>query len=137
MEQAAPIAAEAVLAGFSVGGLAAASLAAGEPGLFGRLAVVSGALHLTGDLDIRQASDGPPELIARLGRGGAVPRRAYLAAGWYEDAWEPAIHANTVTLAGVLRDRGAAVRLETGPTGHDTISARAYLAEGLDWLLSG
>ena|ERR1022692_1690451 len=126
-----PLPPDATVAGFSAGGLAAAWLAADEPSLFPRMALISAALHLTATTRDRQAA-GPQALLTCLARTG--PARAYLAAGWYEDAWEPAIHENTVALAGLLRQAGKAVRLDCEPTSHDSVSARAYLSCGLAWL---
>lgn len=124
------------VAGYSAGGLAAAALAADEPGLFPRLAVISGALHLAPGTDPQRGDAGAARLLDRFRQQDAVPLRAYLATGWYEDAWDPGIQASTTELAGVLSARGTDVRFDTGPTGHDTVSARAYLAEGLRWLLT-
>jgi enterochelin esterase-like enzyme len=139
----------AAVAGFSAGGAAAAALASEEPGLFPRLALISAALHLTGDMDVRQAGGPSPRLVRRfegarpIAPPAAAPaaaltgaRRAYLAAGWYEDAWDPGIYAGTSALASLLRRQGVTVRFDNGPTGHDSISARAYLADGLAWLFA-
>jgi enterochelin esterase-like enzyme len=127
----------AAVAGFSAGGLAAAGLAA-EPGLFPALGVISGALHLGTAMDVRQSRQpGPEPLLRRFAQASAVPGRTYLAAGRYEDAWDQAIVDGTAALAAVLRERGAEVRHELRPTGHDGTSARAHLAEGLAWLLAG
>jgi enterochelin esterase-like enzyme len=127
--------AEAVVAGYSAGALAATWLAADEPGMFPRLAAISGAFHLRPAAGLKEPSGGPAPVLDRFRRPGGTPRRAYLAAGWYEDAWEPAIYDNTAQLARVLRGHGAEVRFDSGPHGHDTVSARACLAEGLRWLL--
>jgi enterochelin esterase-like enzyme len=126
----------AAVAGFSAGGLAAAALATDEPDLFPRLAVVSGALHLTPVTDLNRVSDGSSWLLRWLEHAPAVPERAYVSVGRFEDAWEEALYANAVELADVLRRHGATVRFDTGPTGHDGISARAYLGAGLSWLLA-
>jgi enterochelin esterase-like enzyme len=126
----------AVVAGYSAGALAAASLAADQPAMFPRLATISGAFHLDRGARLRDPGAGPVPVIERFRRQAGIPRRAYLAAGWYEDAWEPAIYDNSARLAGVLRERGADVRFDSGPHGHDTVSARACLAEALRWLLA-
>jgi enterochelin esterase-like enzyme len=128
-----PLPPDATVAGFSAGGLAAAWLAADEPSLFPRAALISAALHLTRPGRTQQAS-GPPAALAHLSRPRTGAARVYLAAGWYEDAWEPAIYANTVALAGLLERQGTAVRLDREPTSHDSVSARAYLSAGLAWL---
>jgi enterochelin esterase-like enzyme len=137
LERRARVAPGAAVAGYSAGGTAAAALAADEPGLFPRLALVSAALHLGGDMDVRHPGGPSPRLLRRFECAGSTARWAYLAAGWYEDAWDPAIFAGTSALAAVLRQRGASVRFDGGPTSHDTVSARAYLADGLDWLFTG
>jgi len=118
------------VAGYSAGGLAL-----DEPDRFGRLAIVSGALHLTAEMDVRRADGGSTRLLDRYAAATAVPKQVYLAAGMYEDIWLSDIDRQTRALAECLRERGATVRFDTGPTGHDTRSARAYLADGLAWLL--
>jgi enterochelin esterase-like enzyme len=126
----------ATVAGYSAGGLAAAWLALAEPGLFSRLAVVSAALHLTPGFDLNVVSDGSCALLGKLAQVTSVPGRCYVAVGRFEDAWEAAIYDNSVALAQLLRDRGTQVRFDTGPTGHDGVSARGYLGTGLSWLLA-
>jgi enterochelin esterase-like enzyme len=126
---------EAVVAGYSAGGPAAAALALDEPQRFPRVALVSGALHLPPDMDLLRAGNHSSRLHDRYATAAVLPRRVYLAAGDYEDIAEPAILRATTALARILAERGTPVRLDTGPTGHDTVSARAYLAAGLPWLL--
>ncbi|KAA2265801.1 hypothetical protein F0L68_04385 [Solihabitans fulvus] len=126
----------ATVAGYSAGGLAAAALCLDEPDRFARLAVVSGALHLVPGTDFRRARP-DTRLLERYAGAAVTPERVYLAAGQYEDAWEHTILEQTTELAAILRERGGAVRFDTGPTGHDTVSARAYLADALAWLLGG
>ncbi len=124
----------AVVAGFSAGGLAAAALAVSRPDRFDRLAVVSGALHLGPDMDVRTERRSL-DLLDRYSAARSLPGRVYLAAGRYEDAWDSSIPELAAALAGTLRGRGVDVRHDTGPTGHDAVSARAYLTDGLGWLL--
>jgi len=127
----------ATVAGFSAGGLAAASLAAAQPVLFPRLGVVSGALHLTPTTDLNKVSDGSaPLLLRQLESAQAIPDRVYVAAGQFEDAWEGALLTDATRLARVCQERGATVRFDTGPTGHDGVSARSYLGSGLGWLMA-
>lgn len=128
------VAERATVAGYSVGGLAAAALALDEPHRFPRLAVISGALHLRPGVDLRHAPPDTSVLRRYEAAGPALPARAYLAAGWFEDAWADTIGEQSARLAAILRAGGSTVRLDTSPTGHDTVSARAYLAAGLDWL---
>jgi enterochelin esterase-like enzyme len=124
-----------VAAGFSAGALGAAHLALAEPRRFPRLLAISGGYHLTTrtrTMGPLLPSEGTPWLVEEYERAaGPVPERAYLAAGTYEPAWE-----QTTRLAEALRARDTDVRLEVGPTDHDTITARAHLLAGLEWLLS-
>jgi enterochelin esterase-like enzyme len=123
------------VAGFSAAGLAAAALCADRPDRFSRLLAISPALHLTSRMEVLRPGAGAPPLLARYEQAAAPPRHAYLAAGRYEETpWQP-VHSHTAALADLLRRRGATVRLDSGLTDHDTVSARAYLAAGLSWLL--
>lgn len=124
----------AIAAGFSAGALGALNLALQAPETFDRAALISGAFHLGERMDVlsRPVADGT---MARLvAAAPALPARVYLAAGRFEDQFGPGPCASTRELAGVLASRGATVRFDSGPTGHDTISARGYLASGLPWL---
>jgi enterochelin esterase family protein len=122
------------VAGFSAGGLAAAHLALLHPGPFPNLVAISGAFHLTTRTSqLRPVAGAPAWLLERYERAERLPGRVYLAAGTFETA---GIHAQSRALAGILRQRGVEVRFDTGPTGHDTVTARAHLAQGLAWLLA-
>jgi len=128
-----------VVAGFSLGAVGAAYLALQEPRRFSRLIAVSGGFHLTARTRLfgRAApASAPPWLVEEYERSaGPLPRRVYLAAGSYEARREADLLGQSTRLAGALRERGVDVRLDGGPTDHDTISARAYLAEGIAWML--
>lgn len=127
---------EATVAGYSAGGVAAAALAVDRPRLLPRLVVVSGALHLASDMAVLRAGNDSTRMHARYENAPQLPRRTYLAAGTFEDFTEDAILRGTRELARILDRRGADVRLEVGPTSHDTVSARAYLAAGLRHVLT-
>jgi enterochelin esterase-like enzyme len=124
-----------VVAGFSAGALGAAYLALCEPLLFARVVAVSGTFQLTQRMDPLRPVGGSPWLLERYDRAGALPRSFYLAAGAFETSGEPDIRAQNEAFAAILRRRGVDVRFDTGPTGHDTHSARAHLADGLAWTL--
>jgi len=122
------------VAGYSAGAVAAANLCLDEPSRFPRLATISGALYLAPGTRLGRDA-GSAHLLDRYRAAGAVPRRAYLSAGRYEDLWQQDVHTYTESLAGILCRHGARVRFDSGPTGHDTVSARGYLAEALAFLL--
>lgn len=122
--------------GYSAGAVAAALLCAADPARFTRLGLVSGALHIGAGTAFWRPGAGDTRLLDRYRELTAVPARAYLSAGLYEDFWQREILEQTEALAALFRARGARVRLDTGPTGHDTVSARAYLAQALAFLLS-
>jgi enterochelin esterase family protein len=126
-----------VVAGFSAAALGAAFVALHEPDRFPRVVALSGAFNLTARSDPLRppAAGADPWLVTEYERADRLPRRAYVAAGLYEGGGEPGIHAQGELLAAVLRGRGATVRFDSGPTGHDTFTARAHLAEGLAWML--
>jgi enterochelin esterase-like enzyme len=124
------------VAGYSAGGLGAASVCLAEPVLFPRLALLSAALHLRSPADVlrRVVAAGSP-VVDRFREAASLPAQVYIAAGRFEDPWQPAIYRLSESLAGILDARGVRVRFDTGPTGHDTVAARGYLADGLGWLL--
>lgn len=123
------------VAGYSAGGLAAAALAVDEPGRFPRLALVSAALHLSPRMDVVRAGNDSTRMLTRYSAASRLPRHAFLSAGTFEDLTEDAVQRGTTDLADLLRHRGVDVRCRIGPTGHDTVSARAYLTAALRHLL--
>jgi enterochelin esterase-like enzyme len=125
---------DTVVAGYSAGAVAAATLCLDEPARFPRLATVSGALYLTPNIRLGKDA-GSAYLLDRYRAAAAVPRHAYLSAGRYEDLWQQDVYTYTESLAGILGRHGTRVRFDAGPTGHDTVSARGYLAEALAFLL--
>jgi enterochelin esterase-like enzyme len=124
------------VAGFSAAAPAAATICADEPDLFPRLAAISGAWQLGAGMNVA-ARGGPSRLIERYARAPRLPRRAYLAAGRYEQSALQPIHEQTAALARILDERGTSVRFDSGFTDHDAGSARAHLAGGLAWLQAG
>lgn len=124
-----------VAAGFSAGALGVLNLVLQAPGTFDRAALISGAFHLGERMDVLKPPVADGEVTRSCETAPALPARVYLAAGQYEDLFGPGPYAASAGLAAVLARRGVTVRFDTGPTGHDTISARAHLASGLPWLL--
>jgi enterochelin esterase-like enzyme len=125
-----------IAAGYSAGAVVAASLCLDEPDLFDELVAISGGWHLRPGASMLRPDDSTSWMLARYRDASALPRRVFLSAGTFEDTWQSSIYPQTEELATVLAGRGVDVRLRTGPTGHDTVTARAYLAEGLTWLLT-
>lgn len=126
-----------IAAGFSAGAVVAASLCLDEPELFGDLVAISGGWHLKPGASMLRPVDSGSWMIQRYREASTLPRRAFLSAGAFEDTWQSSIYPQTAALASLLAERGVDIRFRTGPTGHDTVSARTYLAEGLVWLLAG
>jgi enterochelin esterase family protein len=125
-----------VVAGFSAGAVAAAFLGLQEPQQFSRVIALSGAYHLTTRTNPVRPSVGPAWLIDLYADAVTTPRRFYLAAGQFEVSGELSLYAQSTQFAEVLRRRGVDLRFDTGPTGHDTIAARSYLAAGINWMLT-
>ncbi len=125
---------DTVVVGYSAGAVAAATLCLDEPARFPRLATISGALYLAPGTRLGQDA-ASAYLLDRYRAAGTVPHRAYLSAGIFEDLWQQDVYSYTESLAGILGRHGTRVRFDAGPTGHDTVSARAYLAEALAFLL--
>jgi enterochelin esterase-like enzyme len=125
-----------VVAGFSAAALGAAYVALQEPERFARLVAVSGAFDLTTRSDpLRPSGGSAPWLVGEYERAERLPRTVFLAAGAFEGPGEPSILVQSAMLAEVSRRRGVAVRFVSAPTGHDTVSARAHLGDGLAWTL--
>jgi enterochelin esterase-like enzyme len=123
------------VAGFSAGALGALSVVLDEPDAFTGAILISGAFHLTERMEVWRPDVQGEDITARFEKVDAVPARVYVATGQYEDRWQSSTYATATRLANALATAGATVRLDTGPTGHDTVSARAYLASGLAWML--
>lgn len=124
-----------VAAGFSAGALAAAALCAEQPRVFPDLLAVSGVLNLSALMQVTRPDGGRAPMLDRYEQTPELPRRAYLAAGQYEETSEQPVWSQTQALAEILRRRGTTVRMDGGLTDHEAFSARAYLVEGLSWLL--
>lgn len=131
------VSAPRIVAGFSAGAVVAASLCLDEPELFRDLVAISGGWHLYPGASMLRPEKTGSWMLERYRDASTLPRRAFLSAGAFEDTWQSSIYPQTAALAALLAGRGVDVRLRTGPTGHDTVSARTYLAEGLTWLLTG
>lgn len=128
-----------VVAGSSAGGLAAACSALWHPEAFGNVLAQSGAFHRipagTGPAD---AGYEPNWVARQFIAGPRKPLRFYLDAGSAEfnaAGSAEAILFCTRTLRDVLRAKGYEVHFQEFEGGHDYLSARGTLADGLIALL--
>jgi enterochelin esterase family protein len=129
-----------VVAGSSAGGLAAACSGLWHPEAFGNVLAQSGAFHRTPTLGSNAAdSSSEPNWIARLFISSTQkPLRFYLDAGSAEfnaTGGSDAILFCTRTLRDVLRAKGYEVHFQEFVGGHDYLSWRGTLADGLIALL--
>jgi Putative esterase len=129
----APDARGCAIAGFSAAAVGALTAACERPDVVGPAILVSGAFHLTERMEVLRRADAVEDAGARVRAAGAVPASAYLAAGRFEDPGSASDFSASAQVAAALRERGARVRLDSGPTGHDTVSARVYLEEAVRW----
>jgi enterochelin esterase-like enzyme len=121
------------VAGYSLGGLAAACAALHHPEVFGNVLVQSGSFY-------RAPEGEPPEGVARkLASSPAVPVRWYLEIGLFEHGAFPSRDPSMLTSSRHLRDvllaKGAAVSFYEGANGHEHFAWRATLPTGLTLLL--
>jgi enterochelin esterase family protein len=129
-----------VVAGSSAGGLAAACSGLWHPEAFGNVLAQSGAFHRTPALSSNAAdSSSEPNWVARQFIYSAKkPLRFYLDAGSAEfnaTGSADAILFCTRTLRDVLRAKGYEVHFQEFEGGHDYLSWRGTLADGLIALL--
>ena len=130
-----------VVAGSSAGGLAAACSGLWHPEAFGNVLAQSGAFHRTPALGSNAADSSPePNWVARqFISSPKKPLRLYLDAGSAEfnaAGSADAILFCTRTLRDVLRARGYEVHFQEFQGGHDYLSWRGTLADGLMALLA-
>ncbi len=124
-----------VLAGSSAGGLAAACSGLWHPEAFGNILVQSGAFHRSpvGSIDAHSSSE--PNWVARqFIFSPRKPLRFYLDAGSAEfnaTGGAESILFCTLTLRDVLRAKGYEVHFQEFEGGHDYLSWRGTLADGL------
>ena len=125
-----------VVAGSSAGGLAAACSGLWHPEAFGNVLAQSGAFHRTPALGSNAAdSSSEPNWVARqFISSPRQPLRFYLDAGSAEfnaRGSADAILFCTRTLRDVLRAKGYEVHYQEFEGGHDYLSWRGTLADGL------
>ncbi|WP_422768935.1 hypothetical protein ACN28C_19260 [Plantactinospora sp. WMMC1484] len=133
----APDARDCAVAGFSAAAVAALTAACERRDILGPAILVSGAFHLTERMDVLHRGRAVEDAGTRVRIAAAVPAAVYLAAGQFEDPGSASDFSASAQVAAALRERGSCVRLDTGPTGHDTVSARVYLGEGVRWWCAG
>ncbi|NUT33594.1 MAG: hypothetical protein HOV79_11015, partial [Hamadaea sp.] len=136
LAQAAPDARDCAIAGFSAAAVGALTAACERPDAVGPALLISGAFHLTERMEVLRRAYPGADAGDRVRTAAGTPGAAYLAAGRFEDPGSASDFSASAQVAAALRERGARVRLDTGPTGHDTVSARLYLAEGVRWWLT-
>lgn len=131
-----PQAGRTVLAGSSYGGLAAACTAFRRPEAFGAALSQSGSFWWSPTGQDGEAAE--PEQFARLVAAAKKrPVRFYLSGGLFEGGrpGSPGILETTRHLRDVLTARGYRVTHEEHAAGHDYVSWRGTLADGLQALL--
>ncbi len=122
--------ARTVIAGSSLGGLAAVCAAAKSSDVFGNV------LSLSGSFYWRSPGEPEPESLARqLATGPKLPLRFYLEAGLMEDRPPrpegPSLLASNRHLRTVLQAKGYAVEYREFNGGHSILSWQGSLADGL------
>ena len=129
---------ETVVAGSSAGGLAAACAGLHRPGTFGNILSQSGAFHrrpTNSDGSSSSDTDSEPNWLARqFIASPRLPLRFYLDAG--SDEIDVSGGGNSIlltnrTLRDVLRAKGYEVHFQEYEGGHDYLSWRGTLADGL------
>jgi enterochelin esterase family protein len=127
---------QTVVAGSSAGGLAAACSGLWHPEVFGKVLALSGAFHR--DSDTSNSSSEPCWVARRFISSPKKPLHFYLSAGSAEfnaTGGGDAILFCTRTLRDVLRAKGYEVHFQEFVGGHDFLSWRGTLADGLIALL--
>jgi enterochelin esterase family protein len=124
-------AARTVAAGSSYGGLASAYAAFRHPEVFGNV------LSMSGSFWWKPETENEPEWLTRqIAAGALTPVSSFLSAGLFEAGRDqPGILETTRHLRDVLTAKGAAVSYREYAAGHDYLSWRGVLADGLVTLL--
>ncbi|HEX3553927.1 MAG TPA: enterochelin esterase [Thermoanaerobaculia bacterium] len=123
--------ARTVIAGSSLGGLAAACAASQAPDVFGNV------LSLSGSFNWQRPGETEPEGLARqLATVPKLPLRFYLEAGLMEDRPRPGAGGPSLLTANrhlrtVLQAKGYAVEYREFNGGHSILNWRGSLADGL------
>jgi enterochelin esterase-like enzyme len=133
---------QTVVAGSSLGGLSAACAGLWHPETFGNVLSQSGAFHRTppSASDAGESSSEPNWLVRQFISSPRKPLRFYLDAGSAEfnaTGGGDAILFCTRTLRDVLLAKGYEVHFQEFAGGHDYLSWRGTLADGLIALLGG
>jgi enterochelin esterase-like enzyme len=133
---------QTVVAGSSLGGLGAACAGLWHPETFGNVLAQSGAFHRTptSASDAGQSSSEPNWLVRQFISSPRKPLRFYLDVGSAEfnaTGGGDAILFCTRTLRDVLRAKGYEVHFQEFAGGHDYLSWRGTLADGLIALMGG
>ena len=131
-----------VVAGSSLGGIGAACAGLWHPETFGNVLSQSGAFHRAPPAanDARESSSEPNWLVRQFISSPRKPVRFYLDAGSAEfnaTGGGDSILFCTRTLREVLRAKGYEVHFQEFAGGHDYLSWRGTLADGLIVLLGG
>lgn len=118
-----------LIAGSSMGGLAAACAAAEHPEVFGKVLAQSGSFYRA------PAGDEPEGLARRLAQSKRLPLEFYLEIGLLETAAIPSRDPSMLTASRHLRDvliaKGYHVEFHDRFSGHEHVAWRATLSEGL------
>ena len=127
---------QTVVAGSSAGGLAAACAGLWHPETFGNVLAQSGAFHLTppSSRDTTASNSEPNWMVRQFISSPKKPLRFYLDAGSAEfnaTGGADSILFCTRTLGDVLRAKGYEVHFQEFVGGHDYLSWRGTLADGL------
>jgi enterochelin esterase-like enzyme len=133
---------QTVVAGSSLGGLSAACAGLWHPETFGNVLAQSGAFHRAppSASDAGEFNSEPNWLVRQFISSPTKPVRFYLDAGSAEfnaTGGGDAILFCTRTLRDVLRAKGYEVHFQEFAGGHDYLSWRGTLADGLIALLGG
>jgi enterochelin esterase-like enzyme len=133
---------QTVVAGSSLGGLAAACAGLWHPETFGNILAQSGAFHRAppSASDAGESSSEPNWLVRQFISSPREPLRFYLDAGSAEfnaTGSADAILFCTRTLRDVLQAKGYEVHFQEFVGGHDYLSWRGTLADGLIALMGG
>jgi len=133
---------QTVVAGSSLGGLAAACAGLWHPETFGNVLAQSGAFHRAppSASDAGESNSEPNWLVRQFISSPKEPLRFYLDAGSAEfnaTGSADAILFCTRTLRDVLRAKGYEVHFHEFVGGHDYLSWRGTLADGLIALMGG
>jgi len=133
---------QTVVAGSSLGGLSAACAGLWHPETFGNVLAQSGAFHRAppSASDAGESNSEPNWLVRQFISSPTKPVRFYLDAGSAEfnaTGGGDAILFCTRTLRDVLRAKGYEVHFQEFVGGHDYLSWRGTLADGLIALMGG